>query len=311
MGGAAKKATRAVTRSTGGGLSTKTLPHNQLVRAVLGDKAADQLAAIEDPADLFGGRAAEEMKKQREAQERAREERKREIEELFAGAPQNIKATDAVKAQQIAGKLAGDVNLARGDIDFLRKFSQAKGPSDQANYLLQSQQLEQSGLLEDLSNEQARQQAQQFSSLAQQGGLGAGSRERLAAAGQSNALREAQKARREGSLARLGILSQDEGRKLNVASNLPGQQTALTAERRQGLQADQDANLRANMATQQARLKENLANFGNQQNLFNQRAAILGGQQASKAQQQAAKNAQGGPLGQGTGVLGLDFSFLK
>jgi len=307
MGGAAKSAGRTVTRATGGSGGLKT-PSNILVEKWGGKDLADQYRSIQDPADLFGFRQKEEKKKAEEQAKKAEDNRKKEVDELFKKySPGNIKQTSAIKATTIANKLKKGLKVADGDVQFLRTFAQSQGPSNQAQSLLQAQELEQKGLMENLYADQSRAQAEQFSNLAQQGGLGAGSRERLSAAGRSAGLREQQDARRGGALARLGILSEDESRKLNVAGALPGQQVGVSAERRAGLSADQDALLRAQESTQSNRLKENAANLATKNNLFNQRAGILGGSQMSEAQKRAAANSQGGPLGKGTGVLGLNF----
>ena len=66
------------------------------------------------------------------------------------------------------------------------------------------------------------------------GGLSAGAGERLAATNAAAGLREKQTLRRQGQQAQLGIASQDEQRKLQLAQGLSGQTLALGAENRQG-----------------------------------------------------------------------------
>lgn len=259
-----------------------------------------------DPFDITGTRRGEQRKQLEKLQREDEERRKKEVEDLFKKySPGDIERVKDIAAGQVSGKLQGDLNLAGGDIAFLRNFGQSQGPSAQANYLLGAQELEQQGLMEDLTKDQSRMAAQQFDMLAQGGGAQAGSRERLASQIGSAGMMDAQRARREGALARLGILSDDEGRKLQVASSLPGQQLALSGERRAGLEGDRNAALAAAQANQAARLSENQANLATQGDLFRARAGILGGEQLARNQNLYANRAdKSGPLGNLGGFLG-------
>lgn len=241
-------------------------------------------------------------KKQQEADAKAKAKAKAKTlnDEIFKYAPKQLKEgqmgrMDAPTA--IAPQLAGNLQTASGDIGFLRGFGQSKGPSDQANYLTQGQRLEEQSGLENLSREQAIRQSQAFSNLAQQGGAEAGARERLASSGMSAGLKEQQALRQQGALARLGILSDDEARKLGVAQSLPGQQLNLAQEQRAGLTQDQQAKFAVDAANMDARQREIGANLGIQQAELGHRAGIYGGDQLAKAQRKAAGGGGGGLLG--------------
>lgn len=212
-------------------------------------------------------------------------------QQLQAGALGRLEAPSA-----LAPQLAGNLNVASGDIGFLRGFAQSKGPSEQAGYLTEGQKLEEQAGLQNLSRDQAIRQSQAFSNLAQQGGAESGARERLAQSGARQGLTEAQALRQQGAMARLGILSDDEGRKLNVAGALPGQQLNLAQEQRIGLEGDRTAKMAIDQANMDALQKEQMANLGIQQDIFGQRAGIYGGDKLAAAQKKAANSGGGGFL---------------
>ncbi len=271
------------------------------------EKAGGAFSSIVDPLDITGERRSKQRKEFEKRQKEGEKLRRKEVDELFKEfSPGDIERTKGLRSRAISGQLSPGLSRAEGDVGFLRGFARAEGPSSQAQGLLQAQRLEEQTGLEGLSEQAALQQAGQLSSLAQQGGAGAGARERLAAQSQSGQLRESQRQRRSGQLSRAGILSEDEARKLSVAGKLPGQEVGIGAERRAGLSFDETQRLGAAQATQQSRLRENLANLQTQQQGFQARAGILGGQQLSRAQRQSAgQQEKTGPLGQSGGFLGL------
>jgi hypothetical protein len=101
--------------------------------------------------------------------------------------------------------------------------AQSDDPTQFAERLTAAQRAEEAGRLEQIEGAGATQAASQFGALAQQGGAGPGARERLAAGAGANALRSQQQERRAGALARLGLLSEDEGRKLALEQSLISQ----------------------------------------------------------------------------------------
>jgi hypothetical protein len=101
------------------------------------------------------------------------------------------------------------------------------GPSAWANLQMQKQQMEQ----QDAQGAAARQGLsslnQGFSSLAQKGGLGVGSRTRLAAQGMKDLLAQRQQVNRQGISNRLGIQTTDEENRQKQLSQLMGTDTDL------------------------------------------------------------------------------------
>lgn len=196
------------------------------------------------------------------------------IESLF----QNLKdpsATTGDYQQALSGirdiDISKQTGAAEGDVGFLRNIAQSEGTTAAGQRLLAQQAAMQSGRMNQIQEDIASQRANQLSQMSQFGGAGSGARERLAAQGQSSAIREQQRERQAGEMARLGILSQDEMRKLQVAQSLPGQQLAVGQQE---------------LAAQQAQV-------GSQ---FQQAQALQGARQFDVAAQQAAQQYKTGGL---------------
>jgi hypothetical protein len=100
--------------------------------------------------------------------------------------------------------------------DRMRQLAFQEGPTDIAQRQLQAQQLEQAGQFDAARRGQAGAQRAAFDALARQGGLGGGSRERLARAGQRQGILGRQQLRSQGARDRAGILTRDEDRKLGL-----------------------------------------------------------------------------------------------
>lgn len=252
----------------------------------------DTGSSISDPAGIFGVKNAKNKKKQDEqnaqtkadqlaAQKQFMEDYKNDV---------NLNSTDDISAQQFAGgqhginKYKTSLSVANADVGYLRGLAQSSDMTEGAKRQIALQKLQEQSGIEQAKNAQSSQTAQNFSNLAQQGGAGAGARERLFNQAGTQSIREQQAARRSGALARLGIGSQDEANKLQLASNLPTQQLAISSEQRAGLTADQAAALTAAQANQKSQLVQNQANFESQQNLYKLKAGILGGNQVADAQ---------------------------
>jgi hypothetical protein len=228
-----------------------------------------------------------------------------------------IKDPEATRPQ-IAGALrqikkldvSGFTGRAQADVQKLREFANSAEPSALANRLLEANKVQQAGRLEDIESGAATQAASAFSNLAQRGGATGGSRERLAASSASQALRESQRERRQGALADLGILSQDEQRKFQAQQALPGQELevgrfsgqAQEAQQRQQLAEASLLGQASQFDVQQQQAAER-ARLGGQVELgragLKQKGQILAGQELGAAQSAFARSQ--GPNG---GILG-------
>ena len=121
-------------------------------------------------------------------------------------------------------------------IEELRKRGLATGPTQQAQYLQQQQQLDEQNQLGNAARQQAGASSYAFGQAASHGGLSSGSRERLAQQAVLGLSGARQDVARQGMGQRLGILSNDEAQKLGILQNLPGQELGLS-----GFNAAQEA----------------------------------------------------------------------
>jgi hypothetical protein len=111
----------------------------------------------------------------------------------------------------------------KGLLGNLKSRAMAEGPSTQAQYLQQANQLGQQAQRDAMSKAQASSQATQQANLAMKGGLGSGARERMAGQYGQQAMMGAQDIARGGAQNNLNILAQDEATKLGLMQQLPGQ----------------------------------------------------------------------------------------
>lgn len=164
-------------------------------------------------------------------------------------------------------------------LNLIKSRATATGPTDQANYLLQRQGIEQADSLENLVRQGSSAAAAARGSLARSGGLTSGARERLANRNALAMLTGRQQNTRQGQLDRLGILSNDEGQKTDLLKSIPGfeNQRASTygnfvneeAGRRQaldlanrGYQTDiEKTNLASRLANQKSRQEYDLGQY--------------------------------------------------
>lgn len=194
---------------------------------------------------------------------------------------------------------------AAADVQNLRNIAQTQGPTALAERLTAQQRAEETGRLEQIETGAAQRGAQAFEGLAQRGGAGAGARERLLASTGAAGLRESQAERRSGALARLGIGSEDEARKLDLLQTLPGQELAVG----QFAQGAQQAEAQRQFGQATALQKAQAGDVGRQQQAQQFQAAgqasvgqrnlqqagqVFGGQQLSDAQRRRGQQAQSG-----------------
>lgn len=119
-------------------------------------------------------------------------------------------------------KQQSGINLNTQALEELRKRGLSQGPSDQANYLTQQQQLGETNALGQAGASSRQGTSSAFSDLASKGGLSTGARERVAQTGQRQLAGSMQDVRNQGQGARLGILSGDEANKQHILEALPG-----------------------------------------------------------------------------------------
>jgi hypothetical protein len=193
-----------------------------------------------------------QAKHEREERKKAREDKAKDIEDrlgrLFG---RDSKSSKEVRAA-ISGIKGTDTSAEQAR---LRAMGLSPGDTAVASRLLGKQEAEEGIRREQAERQAAVQGASAFSQLAQTGGAGGGSRERLLGQTGSQALRQQQQLRREGALARLGIQSQDEIRKeeaLRRASGLSVEDQksrAVAASQRAGLLGGQQKFETAGQAT--------------------------------------------------------------
>lgn len=141
-----------------------------------------------------------------------------------------------------------DVKLNTQGLDALRSRALSTDSSPWAKLAEQKQQLDQSGAMDQAAAQSAGQSAQALDSLAQNGGLSEGARERIATAGARSGMFANQQIARQGMGDRLGIKLQDEQQKANMLSALPGQELAALEpdfRNRQYQQAVEGTNINA------------------------------------------------------------------
>lgn len=194
---------------------------------------------------------------------------------------------------------------AAGDIQRLRDIATTKGPTEGAKALLAEQRAEQGIAIEEAERGGQERAQSAFEQLAQRGGASAAARERLVGQTGAASLREQQRARRAGAAQRLGIRSEDEARKLQIAGGLSGQEAnigqlsaqAQTAEAAQALAREQarqrarEFDVTGKMRAQELRAR---GQAGAIQTGSQQQTQFGAAQELAAAQRQAAKKQGGG-----------------
>ena len=228
-------------------------------------------------------------KKQAEEKKKREAERKKELKRLQdeMGSLFGRDTKSSKEVRKAIGKIKG-VSTA-DEQKRLRELAQAVETGDGsaiAQSQIKSQEAQEAIRREQAGIEAQRQGASAFANLAQTGGAGAGSRERLLQGTGAQSLRQQQQLRREGALAQLGIRAEDAQRaerargKASDLDILSQQSASDAAARRSGLLQGQQAFETAGQAK--------ALGFG---------AGAFGAEQLAQAQSQFAKNLpSGGPL---------------
>lgn len=173
-------------------------------------------------------------------------------------APAQAKAS-LVDTKQLDKRMAGakDVNIddvaytgnigpgenyaaAQGNIDALQQRAFGTDTSPWAQKLYDQQALQESGALDQLGHEGALAQNQQLNSLAMQGGLEGGSRERLAKASSRDQMMARQGVFRQGQMDKLGIGINDEAQRMQLQQQMPGMNMQMDQYQTGLQQADRD-----------------------------------------------------------------------
>lgn len=133
-------------------------------------------------------------------------------------------------------KKQDDVTADRSALDALKGRALSEGPSPWAKMMLDKQQMEQAQAGDQAAQATAAQLNSAKSQLAQSGGLGTGSRERLAKQSMQQGLLSQQQVNRQGQLDRANIGLQDEQQKvglLNQVQTGENQQAGIGMQNRQ------------------------------------------------------------------------------
>jgi hypothetical protein len=116
---------------------------------------------------------------------------------------------------------------AQAGLDRLSTMSQASGPSPYAQSLINANNLQGVASRGQAANGLASARATAESQLATKGGMGTGSRERLAQLGMQSGMTANQDINRQTGLNNMNVLAQDEDRKFSLAKDLPQQYMQL------------------------------------------------------------------------------------
>lgn len=178
---------------------------------------------------------------------------------------------------------------AAGSIEALKRMAESEGPTAYGKAQLSQQGIEQSRATDLAQRQAAQQQAAQQQALAMRGGLGGGSRERLAGFGQQAALGALQDVAGRGEQARAGIGASDAAFKQGLLTALPGQYSGLAGAQGQlGLgAAGQIAGAKQFDVGQEAQRQRSMAELKRQQQQLN--LGYLTGQQDVTRQENLRK----------------------
>lgn len=164
----------------------------------------------------------------------------------------------------------------QGLLGNLKDRATAQGPSQSAQYLLGANEAQAQAQRDQLKNQQASTQATSEANLAMKGGLGTGSRERLAGGLAQQNMMQGQQINQQQGLNKLNTLASDEQQKLGILKSLPGQYQSFGQNQMQRqvgdvqggmglLQNKYNADMQAYAANQIARqqaMGQNAANKG-------------------------------------------------
>lgn len=194
--------------------------------------------------------------------------------------PNILGQDDFVKDQfRLSGYTPDSQNKAYGLLGNLNSMATQVGPTDIAQRLSEKNQLESKNLADQAIANEAQSRATNLESMAMKGGIGSGSRERLAGQGQLNLMNTNQNIANNKSINNMSILADDEQRKFGLLSNLPNQYL-------QHAQMD--------VGKKQFDIGNSI-NTSN--NIYSQGMQAWGANQMAIAQANAANKASGGLLG--------------
>ena len=135
-----------------------------------------------------------------------------------------VDETGMMKDQFKIGGLTNDaLTQGQGLLGNLTNRATAVGPSQSAQYLQGASQLQGDAQRDQLANQNASNRATSEANMAMKGGLGSGSRERMAASGNVANMNANQNINQQQALSNMNILANDESQKLGLLQNLPGQ----------------------------------------------------------------------------------------
>jgi hypothetical protein len=124
---------------------------------------------------------------------------------------------------QTAGLDNSSLEQGRGLLGNLSNMATQQGPSQSAQYLMGANEAQSNAQRDQLKNQQASTQATSEANLAMKGGLGTGSRERMAGNLGNQSMMQNQQINQQQGLNKLNTLANDENNKLGILKNLPGQ----------------------------------------------------------------------------------------
>lgn len=115
-----------------------------------------------------------------------------------------------------------DISLNKEGLEKFRSEALREGPSAWANLQQQRIQMDQNQAMDELADQSSGQLSQGLTALAEQGGLGSGSRERMVQNQMRDTLLNRQKLRSDANRAGLDVSIQDETNRINQLGQLPG-----------------------------------------------------------------------------------------
>jgi hypothetical protein len=124
--------------------------------------------------------------------------------------------------QSLASRIGPEVKLNTQGVDEIRNRAFATGPSAWATLAEQNQQMQEGRAISDSQRSNLANQNRAYNALASRGGLSAGQRERLATQGMRQGMSQVQNIRGQGMADRLNIGMQDQQKKDQFLSQVPG-----------------------------------------------------------------------------------------
>lgn len=261
------------------------------------------LAAPTMGASVIGGavRESDKERRLREMKEEADRTRPGDVSWQSLMDPQgNLKGQYQLGApEELAGQLderLSGINLNTQALEALRGRGLSQGPSSWANYMLQKQGIEEQKSLDDANATSAAGAQTAWQQLAMRGGASGGERERIALASGRSLAEDRQKALREGSISRMGILGQDESTKLDILKSLPGMETQAlqpALEKARMFSQAKGSDIANKMSQQQFNLSNLIAERDKQkqfeQEQWKQKMAGWGAEQTARATEESGR----------------------